>query len=172
MALRKILYIPDPRLREKTQPIDVFDDALQQLVDDMIETMHHANGVGLAGPQIGVPLKIAVIDVSHDKSEQLVIINPKVVKAENMITMSEGCLSVPGTYDVVTRAKNVTVKAQDRYGEAFTIEAEDLLAEALQHEIDHLDGTLYIDQLSSIKKQRAKKRVEKYKRILKHEQND
>lgn len=169
MTLRKILFIPDPRLREETKPVEDFGDELQQLIDDMFETMYHANGVGLAATQIGIPLKLAVIDTTQDKSQQLVIINPKVVKAENFITMSEGCLSVPGAYDEVQRAKNVTVKALDRHGEPFEIEADDLLAEALQHEIDHLEGTLYIDQLSPIKKQRVKKKVEKYKRILKHE---
>lgn len=169
MALRKILFIPDPRLREETQPVEDFGAEFQQLIDDMFETMYHAKGVGLAGPQIGVSLQVSVIDTSHDKSKQLVIVNPEITRVGELVEMSEGCLSVPGTYDVVKRAKQVTVKALDRFGKPFQIEAEDLLAEALQHEIDHLEGKLYIDQLSGIKKQRAKKRVEKYKRMQKNE---
>jgi peptide deformylase len=169
MAQRKILFIPDPRLRETTQTVETFDETLQALIADMFETMYAAKGVGLAAPQIGVSLKLAVIDTSRDQSEQLVIVNPEVTAADDIITMTEGCLSVPGTYDEVKRARQVTVKAQDRTGQPIEITAEDLLAEVLQHEIDHLNSTLYIDQLSSIKQQRAKKRVAKYKRALKYE---
>lgn len=164
MAIHKILYLPDPRLREMSQPVVHFDDALQTLIEDMFETMYDAHGVGLAAPQIGINLRLSVIDVSHDKTQQMVIINPEITAAEGSKKFEEGCLSVPGAYDTVIRAEKVTVKALDRHGKPFEIHADGLLAECLQHEIDHMNGKLFIDLLSPLKKAMARKKLEKFKR--------
>lgn len=164
MAIHTILYLPDPRLRTIAKPIVNFDDNLQTLIDDMFDTMYHARGVGLAAPQIGVSLRLSVIDIIGDKSHQLVIINPEIIAFEGEKQFEEGCLSVPGAYDTVTRAEKVTVKALDRMGKPFEIQAEGLLAECLQHEIDHLNGKLFVDLLSPLKKAMARKKLEKFKR--------
>ena len=168
MAIRKILYIPDPRLRAPTKAVETFDTELQTLIDDMFETMYDANGVGLAAPQIGISLKLAVIDSTRDKSENLVLINPEILSREGEEEMMEGCLSVPSAYDTVRRATKVRFKALDREGKSYEMTAEGLLAEVVQHECEHLEGVLYIDQLSALKKQRARKKVDKYKRMIKH----
>ena len=165
MTIRKIIYLPDPCLRKVAKPVETFDEKLHILIDDMFETMYHARGVGLAAPQIGVSLRLSVIDVKGDKKEQLVIINPEIVSATGEKKYEEGCLSVPGAYDTVTRADKVVVKALDRFGKPFEIEAEGLLSECLQHEIDHLNGKLYIDLLSPLKKMLARKKLEKFKRM-------
>lgn len=164
MAIHKILYLPDPRLRELSKPVLSFDDALQTLIDDMFETMYDAHGVGLAAAQIGISLRLSVIDVVGDKKNQIVIINPEIVVAEGEKKFDEGCLSVPGAYDTVIRAEKVTVKALDRHGKAFEIKADGLLAECLQHEIDHMNGKLFIDMLSPLKKAMARKKLDKFKR--------
>lgn len=164
MAIHKILYLPDPRLREIAKPVASFDEHLQALIEDMFETMYDARGVGLAAPQIGVGLRLSVIDVVGDKKNQLVIINPEIVAAEGQKKFEEGCLSVPGAYDTVIRAEKVTVKALDRNGKPFEIEADGLLGECLQHEIDHLNGKLFVDLLSPLKKAMARKKLEKFKR--------
>jgi peptide deformylase len=164
MAIHKILYLPDPRLREIAKAVEIFDDQLQTLIDDMFETMYDAHGVGLAAPQIGVGLRLSVIDVEGDKKNQIVIINPELVASEGAKKFDEGCLSVPGAYDTVIRAEKVTVKALDRQGKPFEIAAEGLLAECLQHEIDHLNGKLFIDLLSPLKKAMARKKLDKFKR--------
>ncbi|KTC89469.1 peptide deformylase [Fluoribacter dumoffii] len=164
MAIHTILYLPDPRLRDVAKPVVHFDDKLQTLIDDMFETMYDARGVGLAAPQIGVGLRLSVIDIEGDKQNQLVIINPEIVTAEGEKKFEEGCLSVPGAYDTVIRAEKVTVKALDRNGKPFEINAEGLLAECLQHEIDHMNGKLFIDLLSPLKKAMARKKLEKFKR--------
>src|SRR5271156_5392087 len=135
MAIRTIIYLPDERLRAANKPVEIFDDKLQVLIDDMFETMYHARGVGLAAPQIGINLRLSVIDVIGDKKEQYVIINPEIVASEGEAEYQEGCLSVPGSYDVVVRAEKVTVKALDRFGKPIEIRAEGLFAECLQHEI-------------------------------------
>lgn len=164
MAIHTILYLPDPRLREVAKLIQTFDDKLQTLIDDMFETMYHARGVGLAAPQIGISLRLSVIDVEGDKSNQLVIINPEIIASEGEKKFEEGCLSVPGAYDTVIRAEKVTVKALDRTGNPFEIKADGLLAECLQHEIDHLNGKLFVDLLSPLKKAMARKKLDKFKR--------
>lgn len=164
MALLQILYHPDERLRKMSKPIEVFDDALQTLIDDMFETMYEANGVGLAAPQIGENIRLSVVDVSPDRNERLVFINPEIISSAGKEKFKEGCLSVPGALEIVERAKQVTVKALDRHGQAFEIECDGLLAECLQHEIDHLNGKLFIDLLSPIKRERARKDLEKYLR--------
>lgn len=167
MAIRKIVYYPHPALRAGTQDVTVFDDALQSIIDDMFETMYDAKGVGLAAPQIALDHNLAVIDASQDKSQQLVLINPEIIALEGEEEMQEGCLSVPGGFDIVKRATQVTMRALDRHGEEYEISADGLLAEAIQHEIDHLKGKLYIDLLSPMKRERAKKRLEKFLRTQK-----
>lgn len=164
MAIRTILYYPDPRLREIAKPIVTFDDKLQTLIHDMFDTMYAARGVGLAAPQIGVSLRLSVIDIVGDKQNQLVIINPEMVAFEGEKKYEEGCLSVPGAYDTVIRAEKVTVNALDRTGNPVEIKAEGLLAECLQHEIDHLNGKLFIDLLSPLKRAMARKKLAKFKR--------
>lgn len=164
MAIRKILYLPEACLRKVAKPVDVFDKSLQVLIDDMFDTMYDAKGVGLAAPQVGVSLRLSVIDVKGDKSEQMVIINPEIVSAVGEKEFEEGCLSVPGAYDTVVRAEKVKVKALDRQGKPFEIEAEGLLGECLQHEIDHLNGKLFIDLLTPLKRIMARRKLEKFKR--------
>lgn len=164
MAIRKILYLPDARLRMVAKPVVAFNDELQQLIDDMFDTMYHAKGVGLAAPQIGVSLRLSVVDVSGDKSEQLVLINPEIIASHGEKAFEEGCLSVPGAYDTVIRAQKVTVQALDRAGNPFEITGEDLLAECFQHEIDHLNGKLFVDLLSPLKRSVARKKLDKFKR--------
>jgi peptide deformylase len=164
MAIRKIIYLPDPRLRKMSTPVTKFDAELHSLIDDMFETMYDANGVGLAAPQIGINLRLSVIDTIGDKSQQLVIVNPEIIHAEQDTAYDEGCLSVPGAYDKVIRPSKVTVKALDRFGQPFEISAEGLLAKCLQHEIDHINGKLFIDLLSPLKKALARKKLDKFKR--------
>jgi peptide deformylase len=164
MAVRKILYLPDARLRLMAKPVVHFDDRLQELIDDMFDTMYDAQGVGLAAPQIGVSLRLSVIDVSGEKNNQLVLINPEIIHSSGEKQYEEGCLSVPGAYDTVVRAQKVTVKALDRTGTSFEITGEDLLAECFQHEIDHLNGKLFVDLLSPLKRGLARKKLDKFKR--------
>ncbi|KTC76762.1 peptide deformylase [Legionella brunensis] len=164
MAIRKILYLPDERLRQIAKPVEYFDDALQTLIEDMFETMYQANGVGLAAPQIGVSLRLSVIDIIGDKTRQLVLINPEIIASEGEMEYQEGCLSVPGAYDTVVRAKKVTVRALDRFGAPYEITADALLGECLQHEIDHMNGKLFVDLLSPLKRAMARRKLDKYKR--------
>ncbi|WP_298627788.1 peptide deformylase [uncultured Legionella sp.] len=164
MAIRKILYLPDERLRKIAKPVVAFDDSLQTLIDDMFDTMYHAKGVGLAAPQIGVSLRLSVIDVVGDKTQQIVIINPEIVSSFGEKEFEEGCLSVPGAYDTVVRAEKVTVKALDRLGNPFEISGDGLLGECLQHEIDHLNGKLFVDLLSPLKRMMARRKLDKFKR--------
>jgi peptide deformylase len=168
MAIRKILYLPDDRLRKVSKSVEVFDENLQILINDMFDTMYDARGVGLAAPQIGVNLRLSVIDVIGDKSQQLVIINPEIISSDGQKQFEEGCLSVPGAYDTVVRAEKVCVKALDRTGKPFEISGDGLLAECLQHEIDHLNGTLFIDLLSPLKRMMARKKLDKFKRRNSH----
>ncbi len=145
MAVRDIRVVPDPMLRRKAKKVTSVDGFVQSLIDDMIETMQAASGVGLAATQVGVPLRIAVIGMPDE--EIIALINPEVVKKDGERLLEEGCLSVPGYQGEVKRSAWVKVKAQDRQGKHFRIKAEELLAQALEHEIDHLDGVLYIDRL-------------------------
>jgi peptide deformylase len=164
MAIRKIIYLPDPRLRLITKPVETFDDDLQALIEDMFDTMYDAKGVGLAAPQIAVNLCLSVVDVIGDKKQQLVLANPEIIASHGTFDYQEGCLSVPGAYDTVTRAEKVTIRAQDRFGKPFEMTAEGLLGECFQHEIDHLNGKLFVDLLSPIKRAMARKKVDKFKR--------
>jgi len=161
MALLTILHHPDPRLRQKARPVERFDAELQRLVDDMFETMYAAPGVGLAATQVGVALRIAVMDCSREEGvrEPLVMINPEILEASDPEEVDEGCLSVPGVSDTLKRNRRVKARALDRKGKAYEVEAEGLLAQCIQHEIDHLDGKLYIDRLSSLKRDRLLKRM-------------
>jgi len=161
MALLDILHFPDPRLRKKAAPITEVDDTIRQLADDMLETMYQAPGIGLAATQVNVQKRLIVIDISEDQDDPLVLINPEVIDKQGEREYQEGCLSVPEAYELVTRADTVKIKAIDRNGDEFELDADDLLATCIQHEIDHLDGKLFVDYLSNLKKQRIKKRLEK-----------
>jgi peptide deformylase len=164
MAKREILHFPDPRLRNLARPVEEVDDEIRQLVDDMFETMYDAPGIGLAAIQINVAKRVIVVDVSEDKSEPLCFINPEILQKEGEETMDEGCLSVPEIYETVTRAEKIRVRALDREGETFEMDADGLLAVCIQHEIDHLDGKLFVDYLSNLKRQRIRKKLEKQSR--------
>ncbi|MFY7698389.1 MAG: peptide deformylase [Legionella sp.] len=164
MALRTIIYLPDPRLRRVSKHVEKFDHTLQTLIDDMFETMYEAKGVGLAAPQIGINIRLSVVDVSDDKTQQLVLVNPEITSSEGEIEYLEGCLSIPGAYEHVKRAAKVTLRAQNRYGEWYEMNAEGLLAECFQHEIDHLNGKLFVDLLSPLKKAIARRKFDKFQR--------
>ncbi|SDU36995.1 peptide deformylase [Pseudomonas pohangensis] len=165
MAILNILEFPDPRLRTKAKPVEVVDDALRQLIDDMFETMYAAPGIGLAASQVNVHKRLVVMDLSEDNSEPLVFINPEfTVLTDELEQYQEGCLSVPGFYENVERPQKVRINALDRNGEAFELIAEGLLAVCIQHECDHLNGKLFVDYLSTLKRDRIKKKLEKQHR--------
>ena len=161
MAILEILHFPDPRPRERTEPVTVFDETLSQFIDDMFETMYDAPGVGLAATQVGDTRRVAVMDCSEERNEQIVMCNPEILSAEDLETVDEGCLSVPDHYDKVKRYARVRFAAQDRHGERYEMEAEGLLAQCVQHELAHLDGGLYIDQLSRLKRERIRRKLAK-----------
>ena len=163
MALRTVLVFPDSRLRNIAQEITSFDDELSVLAADMAETMYAENGIGLAAIQINEQKRIITVDVSEDQSGLITFINPKILKLSGEQVCKEGCLSVPEIYAEVTRAEKITVDAQNIKGEKFTIEADGLLAVCIQHEIDHLDGKVFVDYLSPIKRQRIQKKMLKRK---------
>ncbi len=164
MAKLKILEFPDPRLRTKATPVEVVDDALRALIDDMFETMYAAPGIGLAATQVDVHKRLLITDVSPDKSEPHVFINPEIIEKDGVIVTDEGCLSVPGYYEEVERAEHIRVRFLDRDGVQQEMEAEGLLAVCVQHEIDHLDGKLFVDYLSEAKRQRIRKKLQKDRR--------
>ncbi len=164
MTISTILHYPDTDLLKSSAPVKSVNDDVQALIDTMFETMYQAPGIGLAAPQIGILLRVVVIDISENKSEPLCLINPEITHSEGEIEYEEGCLSVPGIYETVTRAERVNVIAQDRTGEAIKLEAEGLLAICIQHEIDHLNGRLFVDYLSEMKRQRIRKKLLKQSR--------
>jgi len=164
MAILHILHYPDPRLREMALPIDVVDDSIRTLADDMLETMYDAPGIGLAAPQVNVSKRLIVIDISEDKTDPVCLINPQVIDRAEIETTEEGCLSVPGVYENVDRAAQIKVCALDLVGDAIEFDADGLLAVCIQHEIDHLDGKLFVDYLSSMKQTRIRKKLEKQQR--------
>jgi peptide deformylase len=165
MAKLTILEYPDPRLRTKAQPVAVVDDAIRQLLDDMFETMYAAKGVGLAATQVDVHRRVLITDVSPERNTPRVFINPEIIEREGSTEAEEGCLSVPGIYDTLrNRAAKVRVRALGRDGKPFELEADGLLAVCLQHEIDHLDGKLFVDYLSELKRNRIRKKLEKERR--------
>ncbi|MFO7551575.1 MAG: peptide deformylase [Haliea sp.] len=165
MAVLDILEFPDPRLRTRAAPVDAVTDATRALIDDLFETMYAAPGIGLAATQVNVHQRLLVIDVSEDHSEPLVFINPEITVLDpDLGEYDEGCLSVPGFYETVQRPQRISVTALDRNGESFTRELQGLLAICLQHEIDHLDGKLFVDYLSPLKRQRIRRKLEKEQR--------
>lgn len=164
MSLLPILEYPDPRLRTKAQPVTVFDDALQTLIDDMFATMYDAPGIGLAASQVNVHKQLLVLDVSEEKNEPMVLINPKIVASVGSQTYQEGCLSVPGIFADVDRADTITVESLDRHGKPQNFQADDLLAICIQHEMDHLIGKLFVDYLSPLKRELVRKKLEKQRR--------
>jgi peptide deformylase len=161
MAILDILHFPDPRLRNKAKPVTQVDDRVRKLVDDMFETMYQAPGIGLAAIQVNAPLRVITIDISEERDQPLALINPEILEKDGIEEMDEGCLSVPGVYEKVRRADHIRFRALNRDGEPFEMEAEGLLAVCVQHEIDHLDGKLFVDYLSSLKRQRIRKKLEK-----------
>jgi peptide deformylase len=164
MAQLTILEFPDPRLRTRAAPVRDFDAALARLVEDMLETMYAAPGIGLAATQVNVHKALLVIDISDAKNDPQVFINPKILSRDGVTQTEEGCLSVPQVYDLVERAERVRVRAQDRFGETFERDLEGLLAVCVQHEMDHLDGRLFVDYLSSLKRERIRRKLVKEQR--------
>ncbi|MEX0606771.1 MAG: peptide deformylase [Halofilum sp. (in: g-proteobacteria)] len=164
MSTLDILQFPDDRLRHVAQPVAAVDARVRALVDDMIETMYGASGIGLAATQVGVDVRVCVIDISEHKNEPQVYINPEILARDGAQESEEGCLSIPEVYEKVRRADTVTVRALDYQGEPQELTADGILAIVLQHEIDHLDGRLFIDHLSMLKRQRIEKRLAKQRR--------
>ena len=165
MSIRQILHYPDPRLRRIAAPVARVDDEVRRLLDDMAETMYQAPGIGLAAVQVDVALRVVVIDISPERNALHEFVNPEIVMRDGVHIMEEGCLSVPGVYDTVQRAQQVRVRALDRNGHPFELDADGLLAVCIQHEIDHLDGKVFVDYLSRLKQQRIRKKLEKQQRI-------
>ncbi len=166
MAILDILEFPDPRLRTKAKPVAEVTDKIRGIINDMFETMYDAPGIGLAASQINVHQQIVVIDVSEDKSEPLVFINPKVTVLDGELElMQEGCLSVPGFYEDIERIEHCKIEALDKDGNSFELEATGLLAVCIQHELDHLDGKLFVDYISTTKRDRIRKKLEKQHRL-------
>ncbi len=164
MAILDILHFPDPRLRTKARPVDTVDDEVRRIIDDMLETMYQAPGIGLAATQVNIHRQIIVIDVSEERDAPVILINPKILEREGEEEMEEGCLSVPEVYETVQRAERVRVRALDRVGDPFELTADGLLAVCIQHEMDHLQGKLFVDYLSNLKRLRIRKKLEKQKR--------
>lgn len=165
MALLPILRYPDPRLHKKAAVVERVDESIRKLIADMAETMYEAPGIGLAATQVDVHKRVVVIDVSEDKSKLLAFVNPEILERSGEQICEEGCLSVPGIYEKVSRSERVKVCALDPRGEPFILEAEGLLAVCIQHEIDHLDGKLFVDYLSVLKRDRIRKKLEKQARL-------
>ena len=161
MALLNILRYPDGRLHKQAAPVTVFDDGLKKLVADMAETMYAAPGIGLAATQVDVHKQVIVVDVSERRDSLVVLVNPEIVEATGASDIEEGCLSVPGIYELVPRAERVKVRAYDQNGKAFTLEAQGLLAVCIQHEMDHLKGKVFIEYLSQLKQQRVRAKLAK-----------
>jgi peptide deformylase len=165
MALLPILTYPDPKLHTIAKPVANVDDRIRRLIDDMAETMYDAPGIGLAATQVDEHIRLITIDVTEDRTGLLVLINPEILKKEGDVLAEEGCLSVPGVYDKVDRAEKITVRALDRDGQPFTLDAEGLLAVCIQHEMDHLDGKVFVEYLSQMKQQRIKTKMRKRDRV-------
>ena len=161
MAVRDLLHSPDPRLYQKAEPVAEVDESVRALVRDMADTMYAAPGVGLAATQVNVHKRLVVIDASETRDQLLVLINPEIVSREGAQYCEEGCLSVPGIYEAVERAERVTVRALGLDGKPFTVTAEKMLAVCIQHELDHLDGKVFVDYLSRLKQQRIKAKLQK-----------
>ena len=165
MAIRKILKFPDQDLRIKAKPVESFDDELKTLTDDMFETMHSVNGIGLAATQIGVAKQVAVIDISPEKNEPLIIVNPEIQILDPSKTedYDEGCLSVPGFFEKISRPSDIKLSYQDLSGQQHEIKPEGLLTKVVQHELDHLNGRLFVDHISELKRRRIRNKIVKQK---------
>ncbi|HJS78879.1 MAG TPA: peptide deformylase [Burkholderiales bacterium] len=161
MSRLNILRYPDARLHKVAAPVTVFDDGLKRLVADMVETMHAAPGIGLAAIQVDVPKQVIVVDVSERRDSLVVLVNPEILEATGVSDIEEGCLSVPGIYELVERAERVKVRAHDQNGNPFTLEAQGLLAVCIQHEMDHLKGKVFVEHLSQLKQQRIRAKLAK-----------
>ena len=167
MATLKILEFPNPNLRKIAVPVTSFDNDLKCLIDNMFETMYEANGIGLAATQVDVHKRLLVLDVSEERNDPQVFVNPTIVVIESdLADYDEGCLSVPGFYETVSRPKKIKVSAQDKEGSQFEIEADGVLSVCIQHEIDHLDGKLFVDYLSSLKRNRIKDKLQKEQKSI------
>ena len=167
MATLKILEIPNPNLRKVAMPVTSFDNDLKRLIDNMFETMYEANGIGLAATQVDVHKRLLVLDVSEERNDPKVFVNPTIdVVESDLADYDEGCLSVPGFYETVSRPKKIKVSAQDKEGSQFEIEADGVLSVCIQHEIDHLDGKLFVDYLSSLKRNRIKDKLQKEQKSI------
>ncbi|EGR2797770.1 peptide deformylase [Vibrio navarrensis] len=164
MSVLQVLTFPDDRLRTVAKPVDAVTPEIQKIVDDMIETMYDEEGIGLAATQVDIHQRIVVIDISENRDQPMVLINPEILEKRGEDGIEEGCLSVPGARALVPRAAEVTVKALDRDGNPFTLEADDLLAICIQHELDHLQGKLFVDYLSPLKRKRIQDKLAKIKR--------
>ncbi len=164
MAILQILHYPDERLHTIAKPVAAVDGRIRQLVDDMAQTMYAAPGIGLAATQVDVHERVIVIDISETHDQLLVLINPEIIRAEGTEEREEGCLSVPGIYDRVTRAERITVRALDRDGKSFTLDADGLLAVCIQHEMDHLQGKVFVEYLSRLKQNRIRQKLKKRER--------
>jgi peptide deformylase len=164
MATLNILRYPDARLHKQAAPVTVFDEALKKLVADLADTMYAAPGIGLAATQVDIHKQVIVVDVSERRDSLVVLVNPEIVEATGVSDIEEGCLSVPGVYELVERAERVKVRAFDQNGNAFTLEAQGLLSVCIQHEIDHLKGKVFVEQLSQLKQQRIRARLAKQQR--------
>tara|TARA_B100001094_G_scaffold333359_1_gene411079 strand:- start:18533 stop:19048 length:516 start_codon:yes stop_codon:yes gene_type:complete len=171
MAKLEVLTFPDERLRTVAEPVKVFDAQLKQLVEDMFETMYAENGIGLAATQVNVHQRVIVMDLSEKKSEKRVFINPELTSIAGTFTNEEGCLSVPGVYAEVERSERVRIKAFDEHGQEFEYDADQLLSICIQHEMDHLKGVLFVDYLSSLKRQRIREKLEKQARQQKKKES-
>lgn len=161
MPLLEILEYPDPRLRTVAEPVGVVDEPIRQLAADLLETMYAAPGIGLAATQVNVHKRVLVVDISEDQNEPVVLINPEIKLADGIETHEEGCLSVPGVYEEVKRAERIEIQALNLEGQVFHMEADGLLAVCIQHEMDHLEGKLFVDYLSELKRQRIRKKLTK-----------
>ncbi|EGQ7779018.1 peptide deformylase [Vibrio parahaemolyticus] len=171
MSVLQVLTFPDDRLRTVAKPVDAVTPEIQKIVDDMIETMYDEEGIGLAATQVDIHKRIVVIDISETRDEPMVLINPEILEKRGEDGIEEGCLSVPGARALVPRAAEVIVKALDRDGKEFTFEADDLLAICVQHELDHLQGKLFVDYLSPLKRKRIQDKLAKIKRFNEKQQN-
>lgn len=165
MSILTILEFPDERLRKKAVMVQAVDIKIKKLVDDMLETMYQAKGIGLAATQVNIHQRIVVIDISEEKDKPLCLINPEIIEKEGIEESEEGCLSVPGFFEKVKRAEKIKVKALDKEGKPFELEADDLLAVCIQHELDHLEGKLFVDYISSLKRERIKKKLDKIHKL-------
>ena len=164
MTKLAILEYPDPRLRTRAVPVAVVDDAVRQLIDDLLETMYASKGIGLAASQVDIHRRVLVLDISDGRDQPMAFINPEILEAEGSAPGEEGCLSLPGIYDKLERAARVRVRALDRNGEPFELQADGLLGVCIQHEMDHLEGKLFVDYLSELKRQLIRRRLQKERR--------